>query len=169
RDTPPRSALGFLETFHASIKGLAGVRIATVSGRYYAMDRDKRWDRVQLAYDALVDAKGIDYADAQAAIEASYAKDIADEFVLPCIIGDYAGMSDGDAMLFANFRADRARELSLALLDRGFEGFERHRVVKFAAAAGLTEYSDHLNTLMGALFPAENITDTLGEIVAHLG
>jgi 2,3-bisphosphoglycerate-independent phosphoglycerate mutase len=169
RDTPPRSALGFLETFNASIKGLAGVRIATVSGRYYAMDRDKRWDRVTLAYNALVDAKGTDHPDAAAAITASYAKDVADEFVIPCIIDNYAGMSDGDALLFANFRADRARELSLALLDRGFEGFERHRVVKFAAAAGLTEYSDHLNTLMGALFPAENITDTLGEIVAHLG
>ncbi len=78
-------------------------------------------------------------------------------------------MSDGDGFLFANFRADRAREISLALLDRNFEGFKRARVVRFSAAAGMTEYSDELNTLMAALFPAENITDTLGELVSHLG
>jgi 2,3-bisphosphoglycerate-independent phosphoglycerate mutase len=169
RDTPPKSALGFLKTFTDSIAGLAGVRIATVSGRYYAMDRDKRWDRVTKAYDALVDAKGEVASDAQGAVETSYKNDIADEFVLPCVIGDYAGMMDGDAILFANFRADRAREISLALLDKGFTGFARGRVVNFCDAAGMTEYSDDLNKLMSALFPAENITGTLGELVAARG
>ncbi|MGZ5987437.1 MAG: 2,3-bisphosphoglycerate-independent phosphoglycerate mutase [Rhizomicrobium sp.] len=169
RDVPPKSALGFLKTFEDSIAGLPGVRIATVSGRYYAMDRDKRWDRVQLAYDALVDADGHDVANAETAITDSYKNNVTDEFVVPCVVGDYAGMSDGDGFLFANFRADRAREISLALLDKGFEGFKRARVIHFAAAAGMTEYSDELNGLMAALFPAENVTDTLGELVSHLG
>ncbi|MGZ5930759.1 MAG: 2,3-bisphosphoglycerate-independent phosphoglycerate mutase [Rhizomicrobium sp.] len=169
RDVPPKSALGFLKAFEDSIAGLPGVRIATVSGRYYAMDRDKRWDRVQLAYDALVDADGHDVANAETAITDSYKNNVTDEFVVPCVVGDYAGMSDGDGFLFANFRADRAREISLALLDKGFEGFKRARVIHFAAAAGMTEYSDELNGLMAALFPAENVTDTLGELVSHLG
>ncbi len=169
RDVPPKSALGFLKTFAESVAGLAGVRLATVSGRYYAMDRDKRWDRVAKAYDAMVDAKGANFPDAYTAVEASYKDGVTDEFVLPCAIGDYAGMADGDATIFANFRADRAREISLALLDKGFTGFERHRVVQFSAAAGMTEYSDELNGLMTQLFPAEAITGTIGEIVAARG
>jgi 2,3-bisphosphoglycerate-independent phosphoglycerate mutase len=169
RDVPPKSALGYLKTFADAVSGLAGVRMATVSGRYYAMDRDKRWDRVSKAYDAMVDAVGAKFPDAYSAVEESYKDGVTDEFVLPCVIGEYAGMSDGDALLFANFRADRAREISLALLDRGFAGFTRGRVVQFSDAAGMTEYSDELNTMMAALFPAENITGTIGEIVASRG
>ncbi|HEY0301416.1 MAG TPA: 2,3-bisphosphoglycerate-independent phosphoglycerate mutase [Rhizomicrobium sp.] len=169
RDVPPRSALGFLETFEASIAGLAGVRLATVSGRYYAMDRDKRWERVSKAYAALVDADAHIVSTAREAIVESYAQDVGDEFVVPCAVGDYAGMADGDALLFANFRSDRAREISLALLDEGFAGFGRGRVVRFAAAAGMTEYSDELNTMMTALFAAENVTGTLGELIAARG
>jgi 2,3-bisphosphoglycerate-independent phosphoglycerate mutase len=169
RDVPPKSAAEYLKTFEASLAGLANVRIATVSGRYYAMDRDKRWDRVQLAYDALVDAQGPRAADAETAIADSYKQDVSDEFVKPCVLANYSGMKDGDGFLFANFRADRARELSLALLDKDFSGFERKRIVRFSAAAGMTEYSEKLNSLMAALFPAENLTETLGEIVAEMG
>jgi len=169
RDVPPKSAAGFLKTFEASIADLADVRIATVSGRYYAMDRDKRWDRLQLAHDAMVDAQGLHAVDAETAIANSYKQGASDEFVKPCVIANYVGMKDGDGFLFANFRADRARELSLALLDKDFCGFERKRSVRFSAAAGMTEYSEKLNSLMSALFPAENLTETLGEIVAQLG
>jgi 2,3-bisphosphoglycerate-independent phosphoglycerate mutase len=169
RDVPPKSALDYLTTFAKSVHGLAGVRMATVSGRYYAMDRDKRWDRVSRAYEAMVDAKGDKFHDAYTAVEKSYAAGVTDEFVIPCMLGEYAGMSDGDALIFANFRADRAREISLALLDPSFGGFARERVVRFSAAAGMTEYSDELNTLMTQLFPAENVTGTLGEIVAARG
>ncbi len=172
RDTPPKSAIEYLSRCSKrAIAGLVpGVRLATVvSGRYYAMDRDKRWDRVSKAYDAIVDAKGARFANGIAAIESSYADNITDEFVQPCVIGDYAGVSDGDALLFANFRADRAREISTALLDPAFTGFTRARVAKFSAAAGLTEYSGELNKLMGALFPAEDIRETIGEYVAELG
>jgi len=167
RDTPPKSAKGFVEKFLKDIHGLAGVRLATVSGRYYAMDRDKRWDRVEKAYDAIIDASGRRFDDADAALEASYAGDVTDEFVLPCILGDYAGVEDGDVLLFANFRADRAREISAALLDKGFDGFARGRVAHFAAAAGLTEYSDALKPWMASVFPPEDVRKTLGEVVAE--
>src|SRR5262249_16639654 len=150
RDTPPKSALGFLKDFENKIADLPGVRIATVSGRFYAMDRDKRWDRVSKAYDAIVSANGQRFDTAFAAVEASYAENVTDEFVIPTVIGDYAGAGDGDALLFGNFRADRAREISMCLLDPKFKDFNRERVVKFSAAAGLTEYSDTLNTMMGA-------------------
>jgi 2,3-bisphosphoglycerate-independent phosphoglycerate mutase len=169
RDTPPRSALGFLAVFQREIEGLAGVRIATVSGRYYAMDRDKRWDRVAKAYAAIVEAKGELARDPKEAIESSYKNNVGDEFVLPAVVGDYEGMADGDALIFANFRADRAREISTALLDPGFDGFARARVVKFAAAAGLTEYSEPLRKFMTSLFAPEDLHGTIGEYVAQLG
>jgi 2,3-bisphosphoglycerate-independent phosphoglycerate mutase len=167
RDTPPKSARGFVETFLKDIDGLAGVRLATLSGRYFAMDRDKRWDRVEKCYAAMVDASGRRFDDALAAIDASYAEDVTDEFVVPCVLGDYAGMGDGDAMLFANFRADRAREISTALLDKGFEGFARERRIVFSAAEGLTEYSEALKPLMASVFPPEDVRETLGEVVAE--
>jgi 2,3-bisphosphoglycerate-independent phosphoglycerate mutase len=167
RDTPPKSARGYLEKFLNDIDGLAGVRLATLSGRYYAMDRDKRWDRVEKCTAAITDASGRRFDDAFAALDDSYAQEVTDEFVVPCVLGDYAGAKDGDALLFANFRADRAREISAALLDNGFDGFTRARVVAFGAAAGLTEYSQDLKRLMGAVFPPEDVRETLGEVIAE--
>jgi 2,3-bisphosphoglycerate-independent phosphoglycerate mutase len=169
RDTPPKSAAGFIRNFEAAIQRLAGVRIATICGRYYAMDRDKRWDRVAKAYAAIVEAKGARFETADGAIAKSYAEGVTDEFFLPAALGDYAGASDGDALLFANFRADRAREICLSLLDPGFAGFPRERVVAFAAAAGMTEYSVELNKFMDQLFPPEDVRETIGEYVAELG
>jgi 2,3-bisphosphoglycerate-independent phosphoglycerate mutase len=169
RDTPPRSARGYIQKFLSDIDGVPGVRLATLAGRYYAMDRDKRWDRVAKAYAAMVDASGRRYTDAFAALDDSYAADVTDEFVVPCVLGDYAGMKNGDGMLFANFRADRAREISTALLDPGFEGFKRDRVVRFCVAAGLTEYSEPLKPYMAAIFPPEDVRDTLGEVIARHG
>ena len=166
RDTPPSSALGYLKDFMAAAPG---VEIATVSGRYYAMDRDQRWDRVERAYRALVLAEGRTAEDAPGAIEASYAAEVTDEFVEPTVIGGYAGMAAGDGVLMGNFRADRAREILAALLDPDFEGFERPRVVGFAAAAGLVEYSEAHNRWLSTLFPAGDIADTLGEVTAKAG
>ena len=166
RDTPPKSAREFIAKFLGDIQGLAGVRLATCSGRYYAMDRDKRWDRVQQCYDAIVDASARRFDDADSAITASYEANLNDEFLLPCVLGDYAGVEDGDVLLFANFRADRAREISAALLDKGFDGFARTRVAMFGSAAGLTEYSDKLKALMGAVFPPEDVRETFGEVIA---
>ena len=114
RDTPPRSALDYLKAFQAKAPQAA---IATVSGRYYAMDRDKRWARVEQAYRAVVAAEGERAGDPLEAVEQSYAAGTSDEFVLPTVIGGYAGMRDGDGLFMANFRADRAREILTALLD----------------------------------------------------
>ena len=169
RDTPPKSAGGFVAKFLSDIAGLAGVRLATLSGRFYAMDRDQRWDRVEKCTNAIIDASARRFDDAGAAIESSYAEDITDEFLVPCVLGDYAGVEDGDVLLFANFRADRAREISAALLDKGFDGFSRARVPQFGAAAGLTEYSEHLKTLMASVFPPEDVRETLGEVVSRQG
>ena len=167
RDTPPKSARGFLEKFLNDIHDCAGVRLATVAGRYYAMDRDKRWDRVEKAYAAMVDASARRFDDVFAALDASYADNVTDEFVLPAVLNDYAGMADGDAFLFANFRADRAREICLALLEKKFDVIERARVVKFSACAGMTEYSEELKALMPALFPPQDVRESLGEVMAE--
>ena len=169
RDTPPQSALGFIEGFLEDIAGLEGIRIATLSGRYYAMDRDKRWERVAKAYAAIVDAEGRRFPDAQTAIEQSYAEGVSDEFLLPCVIGDYRGTADGDALIFANFRPDRAREICTALLDPQFDGFARVRQPHFSAAAGMTEYSKPLARFMTALFPPQDVSETLGELFAEHG
>jgi 2,3-bisphosphoglycerate-independent phosphoglycerate mutase len=167
RDTPPQSALDYMAKFTTDIADRA--TIATVSGRYYAMDRDKRWDRVALAYKAITEADGQHAVDAKAAIETSYGNKVTDEFVLPTVIGGYTGMRDGDGVLMGNFRADRAREILEALLDSAFEGFARGKTVRFAAALGLVEYSAKLNELMAAIFPPVPLTKILGEVLAEAG
>ena len=169
RDTPPRSAAGYMDEFLASLKGVARVRMATVIGRYYAMDRDKRWDRVASAWEAMALGQGGRAADPASAIAVSYGADKSDEFVLPLAIGDYAGMADGDGLLMGNFRADRARELLEALADPEFGGFERRRQIAFAACLGLVEYSDALNRYFPAMFPPENLSNVLGAVVAGAG
>ncbi len=169
RDTPPKSANGYVAKLLADIAGCKNTRIVTVSGRYYAMDRDKRWDRVAKAYETLVDAKGERAPDAKTAIAQSYAAGKTDEFVLPTVIGDYAGMKDGDGVLCANFRADRVREILTALVDPDFKDFPRARVVKFSAAAGMAEYSEALSHLLLTLFPPQDLSDTFGEVISHAG
>ena len=169
RDTPPQSALSYLEEFERDIAGLGNLRVATLSGRYYAMDRDKRWDRVEQAYRTIVDAQGEAAPNAAEAIEAAYHRGETDEFVRPTIIAGYRGMRDGDGLLLANFRADRVREIATALLDPDFSGFVRDRRVAFAAALGLVEYSAELNRFLGTLFPPDNLDDTFGEVIAKAG
>ncbi|MDO9708178.1 2,3-bisphosphoglycerate-independent phosphoglycerate mutase [Paracraurococcus lichenis] len=169
RDTPPRAAPDYLRTLLDDIGGFAGVRVATVTGRYYAMDRDNRWERVSQAYDVMVSAAGARAADPVAAVEAAHARDVTDEFVPATAIGDYAGMQDGDGILCFNFRADRVREILSALLDPDFKGFARQRTVRFAGAAGMAEYSTALNSFLGTLFPAQDLKDILGEVVARAG
>ena len=168
RDTPPKSALEYVGKLEKDIAG-SGANIATVSGRYYAMDRDNRWDRVSLAYNAMVDAKGESFNSATDAINTSYSNDKTDEFVLPCYIGNYAGMKDGDGVLMGNFRADRAREILSALLDPEFNGFARARSVTFAAALGMVEYSSKHTKWLETLFLPEALTQILGEVVANAG
>ncbi|MBK3736936.1 2,3-bisphosphoglycerate-independent phosphoglycerate mutase [Azospirillum brasilense] len=169
RDVPPQSAKDQMAEFMADVHALPGVNVATVSGRYYAMDRDKRWDRVAKAYAALVSAEGLTAADPIQAIEQSYAAGTHDEFILPTVIDGYAGMKDGDAILMANFRADRAREILAAFVDPAFDGFERASVPKLAAAVGMVEYSSTLAKLMTTIFPPKSLTKVLGEVVSEAG
>ncbi len=167
RDVPPKSADGFLASFEAELPATA--KIATVTGRFFALDRDNRWERVQEAYDVIVAAKGGHEQSARAAVAASYARGESDEFVAPTVIGDYKGVAQGDGLLFINFRADRAREILSALLDPNFDGFPVPGRPQFAAACGMVEYSTHLNELLDVMFPAREIANTLGQWVAAHG
>ena len=169
RDTPPRSAKDYVRKFVEDIAPCPRVRIATIGGRYYAMDRDKRWERLEKAYRALVVAEGERAADPIQAIEASYAAGKTDEFMLPAVIGDYRGLRDGDGVLMANFRADRARQLLAALADPVFTSFPRPKVVRFSALVGMGPYSDHLNRFYKALFAPQNLNNILGQVVAEAG
>lgn len=168
RDTPPRSAEPSLRALAAKCAALGNARIATVSGRYFAMDRDQRWDRVQLAYDAIAEAKAeFRAADAAAALYDAYARGENDEFVKPTLIDGGAKVADGDAIVFMNFRADRARELSHAFVESGFSGFAR-RPVALSAFVTLTEYEQGL-AASAIAFPPQSMHNTLGEYLASLG
>jgi len=167
RDTPPQSAAEDLRRFAAALPPAA--QIATVVGRYYAMDRDKRWDRVQRAYEAIVDAKGPHFADAQAVVADAYADGKFDEFIVPSVVGNYDGIHDGDGVLCFNFRADRVREILGAMLDPAFTGFPRTRLPKLAAVVGMTPYSEELDRFMSALFAPQTLPMILGEVVAAAG
>jgi 2,3-bisphosphoglycerate-independent phosphoglycerate mutase len=167
RDTPPRSADQDIQRLTAALP--PSIPVATVSGRYYAMDRDKRWERVSKAYRAIAEAEGPRFADAGAVIADAYAHDTSDEFVVPAVVGSYAGMRDGDGLLCFNFRADRVREILVALLDPDFSSFPRRRAVRFAAAVGMTEYSEELNRHLQSIFPPQTLPNVLGQVVADAG
>ena len=169
RDTPPKSGIGYMEELLANINKFENIGVATVSGRYYAMDRDQRWERVSKAYDAITSATGPEANDGTAVMHASYNKDIFDEFIQPTIIAGYNGMNDGDGLLMANFRSDRARELLSALVEADFTGFKRATVIKFADRLGMISYSDSLDKKLGILFPSKPLRKTLGEVVANFG
>ena len=169
RDTPPKSAKGYVKKLLDDLKNAEGVRVATVGGRYYAMDRDKRWPRLEMAWRVLVLAEGEKHPNALAAIRASYDHGVNDEFMVPAVIGDYAGMADGDGVLMANFRADRARQILTALADPAFKEFPRPKMPKLAARLGMVEYSEALDKYFAALFPGEALTNILGQLVADAG
>ena len=170
RDTPPKSAAGYMKAFLESLGSRQTIRIATVAGRFFAMDRDKRWDRVSQAFAALQDAQGKPGgSDPVAAIEAAYGAGESDEFVTPLVMDFYAGMCDGDGLVMGNFRADRAREILTALLDPAFADFPRRRTVTFAAALGMAEYSTALNRFMATLFAPDALANTFGAILAAQG
>ena len=167
RDTPPRSAIDDLGRLAAALP--KSVAIATISGRYYAMDRDYRWERVVKAYDAIAEAQGPRCQTANAVIADSYARNISDEFVVPAIVGGYGGMKDGDGVMCFNFRPDRVREILTALLNPDFSAFPRRRVLRFAVAVGMADYGQKLEALMHAIFPPQTLPNVLGQVVAEAG
>jgi len=165
RDTPPQSAADDIKRLIAALP--RSIRIATVCGRYYAMDRDKRWDRIEKAYKAIAEADAPHFPDAAAVIADAYANKKFDEFIIPAVVGDYRGMKDGDGVLCFNFRADRVREILTAMLDPDFSAFSRKRVIRFAAAIGMAQYSDELDKLMATIFPPQSLANVFGEVVAN--
>jgi 2,3-bisphosphoglycerate-independent phosphoglycerate mutase len=168
RDTPPRSALEPVAQLENRLKEIGVGRIATLTGRYFAMDRDNRWDRVQQAYDAIVLGES-DYHASRAfdAIDDAYDRDENDEFVKATIVGDAVKVEDGDAVIFANFRPDRARQLTRAFTDADFNGFERKATPDLAGFVTFTEYASDINAAVA--FPPEALTNTLGEVLAKTG
>ncbi len=169
RDTPPKSAKDYLAQVETALSDVPLAHIATIGGRYFAMDRDKNWERVSRAYDVMVKGTGESLANAQAVVAQAYKQDQTDEFISPVRIHDYAGMRDGDGLLMANFRADRARQIMTALVDPDFAGFDRGVRPVFSAIGGMVEYSTALNAHVQALFPAIDFADTLGEVVSRAG
>ncbi len=168
RDTPPRSALASLQKLDRTFAELGHGQTASLCGRYYAMDRDKRWDRVQLAYDMLTQGVAQFTAEnAQVGLEHAYARDENDEFVKPTWIQGAQHIADGDALFFMNFRADRARQLSHAFTDQDFTGFIRKHQPKLANFVTLTEYAKNINA--DVAYPPQSHHNVLGEYVAAQG
>ena len=167
RDTPPRSAEASLQALQSVCDQLGNAHIASISGRYYAMDRDKRWDRLRLAWDTIVEANSEHHAaDALSALQAAYARGENDEFALPTVIDGAQPMRDGDAVVFMNFRADRARQITSAFVSPTFDGFDARRP-KLSRFVCLTEYDAKLPAAVA--FGPDDLRHTLGELLADAG
>ena len=167
RDTPPQSGAGYLTELEAEIARIGVGTIATVMGRYYAMDRDNRWDRVEKAYNAIVCGEGEKHASAEEAIAQSYAAGVHDEFVVPVVIAADATLDDGDGFILFNFRSDRAREITRALALDGLDGFERRKRPQLAGYVCLTEYDATFG--LPIAYASSELTNILGGVLADAG
>ena len=168
RDTDPHSGKGFLADLQAKLDALGIGKIASVSGRYYAMDRDNNWDREEKAYAAFVYGEGEQYANAAEAIEASYANDKTDEFVLPCVTCEGGRVQDGDTVIFMNFRPDRARQMTRIFCDDAFTGFERRGGRKQVHYVCMAEYDATMPNCEVAYPPVE-LKNVLGQYLSENG
>ena len=166
RDVPPRSAEGFVETLLAEMP--EGARVGTVAGRFFAMDRDNRWDRVERAWRAMVRGEGERAPDAATAVALARDRGESDEFIRPTVLDGYGGMRDGDGVFCLNFRADRAREILSSLGDPDFKGFETGPRPGLHLL-GMVDYSERHETFMSTLYPKRAVEDTLGAWVARHG
>lgn len=172
RDTPPTSAKGFLEELQAKIKEIGVGKIATLSGRYYAMDRDNRWERVEHAYNAMVMGKGDSTEDVISYIESSYSKGVNDEFIVPTVVMEndkpVGIINENDSVIFFNYRPDRAREMTRAFCDESFKEFERDRGFFQTKFVTFTDYDSSLKN-KEVVFLKESLTNTFGEYISNLG
>ncbi|MFZ5632831.1 MAG: 2,3-bisphosphoglycerate-independent phosphoglycerate mutase [Bacillota bacterium] len=169
RDVPPDNALEYIKQLEEKIKELKTGRIATVMGRYYAMDRDRRWERTERAYRALVDGQGLKALSVEAAVKESYARQETDEFVQPTVIEDGAGnpvatVKNGDAVIFFNFRPDRARQLTRSFVDSDFRGFDRGQALENLYFVCMTRYDKTIEAPVA--FPPQRLKNTLGEVLS---
>ncbi|HPV99710.1 MAG TPA: 2,3-bisphosphoglycerate-independent phosphoglycerate mutase, partial [Oscillospiraceae bacterium] len=168
RDTPPSSGKGYVEELEAKLRALGVGSIADCGGRYYGMDRDKRWDRVKRHYDTFLFGAGARYADAAEGVQASYDTGVTDEFVLPFVCDENGRIKDGDSVIFFNFRPDRAREMTRALCDPDFDGFERPADRPALRFVCMTQY-DATIPGVDVAFPPENLENTFGSYVSEKG
>ncbi len=166
RDTPPSSAVSYLAEIEEELKKYNLPKIASIIGRYWAMDRDKRWDRVQKAYDCLTLGEGIKEENSDAAIKNSYAKEITDEFVEPTVISDRR-INDNDSIIFFNYRPDRAREITRAFVDENFDGFERKKVIKNLYYVCMTQYDESMTVPVA--FRPQTLVNILGDVLDENG
>ena len=173
RDTPPESGKGYIEQLQAHLDKLGFGKIATISGRFYAMDRDNIWDRVQKAYEALVDGKGIEESDPIEAMQNSYDKGVTDEFVIPTVLTDggkpVATIDEGDSVVFFNFRPDRARQITRSFIYSDFSSFPRVKGFLAPHFVSFTQYDVTFNDALDVAFRPESYTNTLGEYLAKQG
>ncbi len=169
RDTPPKSTAGYVNMFLEAISHYPDIHLASLGGRYFAMDRDNRWDRIELAYKAIVQADAPTFSSAAQAIESSYNGDITDEFVLPTIHETYRGMQDGDGLWMINFRSDRVRQLLRSLLVQDFCQFDRKKIICFGPTLAMNEYADDLTPLIPSIFIKDVVDQSLGEILSNQG
>jgi 2,3-bisphosphoglycerate-independent phosphoglycerate mutase len=168
RDTPPNSGLGHIQNMERHLETIPGGKVATVSGRYYPMDRDNRWERVESGYNALVHGKGLTASSGEEAVQESYRREETDEFIQPTVIVDDNGpvgtISEGDGVIFMNFRGDRAREITHALNDEEFIHFERGKVPPLSAYVCLAEYDETFHYPVA--YPSTTLSGILGEVVS---
>ncbi|MEA3465239.1 MAG: 2,3-bisphosphoglycerate-independent phosphoglycerate mutase [Thermodesulfobacteriota bacterium] len=167
RDTPPQSATNYLQQLEEELISLKAGRITTLCGRFYAMDRDNRWERIETAYLVMTAQQGKPFATSSAAIDAAYAAGQTDEFVEPCIIGNPAPIVDGDGIIFFNFRADRAREISQAFTTTNFNGFMRPQQLNLSAYVCMTEYDEQLK--LPVAFAPDSYPNILAEVISQAG
>jgi 2,3-bisphosphoglycerate-independent phosphoglycerate mutase len=165
RDVPPKSALSYLQELDSKMKSIGIGKVATIAGRYYTMDRDGRWERVEQGYCSMIEGKGYSAGTPELAVTAGYDRGESDEFLKPTIVDPRGLIEDGDSIIFFNFRPDRAREITRAFVDPEFKEFKRANIkVNFAC---MTQYDATINAPVA--FVAENLDDTLGEIVSRAG
>ncbi|MEE2999542.1 MAG: 2,3-bisphosphoglycerate-independent phosphoglycerate mutase [Pseudomonadota bacterium] len=169
RDTSPLGGKKFITDIIKKTSKFPNFSIATITGRYWAMDRDNNWDRTERAYNAIAEAEGLHSDDPINAIQNSYDNGKTDEFMLPIIIGDYKGINDGDGILMFNFRSDRARQIISCFADPDFCSFKKVRNTNLIAQVTMTEYSSHISQYTSALFPQRELKKILGEVVSEAG
>lgn len=167
RDVAPDSGLGFVKQMHEKCQEVGNAKIATISGRFYAMDRDKRWDRLEKAYNALVCGEGVKEPDPIKAMQDSYDQGVTDEFVVPVVVCEEGMIQQGDSVVFMNFRPDRAREITWALNNEDFDGFDRKKTVFPLQYVCTAQYDEALDIPIA--YPPETLVNTLGDVVSAKG
>ena len=168
RDVPPTSGKDFVDELAKKLQEIGVGQIATVMGRYYAMDRDNRWERVEKAYQAMVDGEGIQNPDPVDAVAKSYEKDVTDEFVVPTVVAKDAGIKENDSIIFYNFRPDRAREITRTFVDPDFKGFDRSKGYFKVHFVCMTQYDAQMPNVYVAFKP-EELTNTFGQYISEKG